>query len=82
MDKEEALKAITIVPAEILGVSDKMGSLEIGKIANLFVCDGDPMETKTQIKHVFIDGWQMPMTSRQIELYNEFLKREPGVSKN
>jgi hypothetical protein len=40
------------------------------------------METKTQIKHVFIDGWQMPMTSRQIELYNEFLKREPGVSKN
>ncbi len=82
MDKEDALRAITIVPAEILGVADKMGSLEVGKTANLFVCDGDPLETKTQIKHVFIDGWQMPMTSRQIELYNEFLKREPGVSKN
>ena len=82
MDAQLALRAITIVPAEILGVSDKLGSLEIGKVANLFVCDGDPFETKTQVKHVFIDGWQMPMTNRQIELYNEFLKREPGLSKN
>ncbi|MFM8738870.1 MAG: amidohydrolase family protein [Cytophagales bacterium] len=82
MDKDDALKAITIVPAEILGVADKLGSLEVGKVANLFVCDGDPFETKTQIQHVFIDGWQIPMTSRQIELYNEFLKREPGLSKN
>ncbi len=81
MDKMEALKAITIVPAEIFGVADKLGSIEVGKTANLFVCDGDPFETKTQIKNVFIDGWQMPMVSRQTQLYDEFLKREPGVSK-
>lgn len=82
MSKEDALKAITIVPAEILGVSDKMGSIEVGKTANLFVCDGDIFETKTQVSHVFIDGWMMPMQSRQTLLYEEFLKREPGLSKH
>lgn len=41
MNKEDALKAITIVPAEILGVSDKLGSIEVGKSATLFVCNGD-----------------------------------------
>jgi len=81
MDKTEALKAITITPAEIFGVSDKLGSLEVGKLANLFVTDGDPFETKTQVKQVFIEGWQIPLVSRQTQLYDEFLKREPGVSK-
>ncbi len=82
MGKEEALKAITIVPAEIFGVANQLGSLEKGKNATLFVCDGDPFETKTQVKYVFIDGWQMPMNTRQTDLYEEFLKREPGVKKN
>ncbi len=82
MGKEDALKAVTIVPAEIFGVASQMGSLEKGKNATLFICDGDPFETKTQVKHVFIDGWQMPMNTRQTDLYDEFLKREPGVRKN
>lgn len=81
MSREDALRAVTIVPAEILGVSAQLGSLEVGKNATLFICDGDPMETKTQVKEVFIDGWQMPMVSRQTELYDEFLKREPGANK-
>ncbi|MGC4020568.1 MAG: amidohydrolase family protein [Cyclobacteriaceae bacterium] len=81
MDKLEALKAITIVPAEIFGVADKLGSIEVGKSATLFVSTGDPFETKTQVKQVFIDGWQMPMVSRQTQLYDEFLKREPGLNK-
>jgi imidazolonepropionase-like amidohydrolase len=81
LGKEDALKAITIAPAEMFGVADKMGSLEKGKNATLFIADGDPFETKTLIKHVFIDGWQMPMNTRQTDLYEEFLKREPGVSK-
>lgn len=82
MSKEDALRAITIDPAEIFGVGDKLGSVEKGKNATLLVCDGDPLETKTQVKYVFIDGWMMPMVSRQTLLYEEFLKREPGVSKN
>lgn len=81
MGKEEALKAVTIVPAQIFGLGDKLGSLEVGKIANVVVTTGDILEPKTQIKHVFIDGWDVPMDSRQIELYNEFLKRSPGVQK-
>jgi imidazolonepropionase-like amidohydrolase len=82
LGKEEALKAVTIVPAEIFGVASRMGSIEKGKDATVFICDGDPFETKTQVKEVFINGWQMPMVSRQTELYEEFLKREPGLTKN
>lgn len=82
LGKEEALRSVTIVPAEIFGVADRLGSIEIGKDATLLVSDGDPFETKTNIRHVFINGWQVPMVSRQTELYDEFLKREPGISKN
>jgi imidazolonepropionase-like amidohydrolase len=81
MVKGEALKAVTIVPAEILGVEDHLGSIEVGKSATLFVSDGDPFETKTMIKHVFIDGYQVPMTNRHIRLYQEFLERSPGLEK-
>jgi imidazolonepropionase-like amidohydrolase len=81
MNKDDALKAITIIPAELFGVANKLGSIEVGKSATLFICNGDPFETKTQVSHVFIEGWSMPMVSRQTELYNEFLKREPGVKK-
>jgi imidazolonepropionase-like amidohydrolase len=81
MGKEEALKAVTIVPAEILGVADRLGSIEEGKNATLFIADGDPFETSTQIKHVFIDGYQIPMTNRHIRLYQEFLERSPGLER-
>ena len=81
MGRDEALKAVTINAAEIMGVGDSIGSIEVGKKANLFVADGDPFETKTEILSVFIDGYQVPMTSRQIELYEEFLNRKPGLIK-
>ncbi|MBT1704968.1 amidohydrolase family protein [Chryseosolibacter indicus] len=81
MGREEALRAVTIVPAEIFGVADRLGSIEQGKSATLFVCDGDPFETKTQVSNVFIDGWNIPMVSRQTLLYDEFLNREPGLTK-
>jgi imidazolonepropionase-like amidohydrolase len=81
LGKDEALRAVTIVPAELFGVADKLGSIEVGKNANLFVSDGDPFETKTNILHVFIGGWKIPMVSRQTELYGEFLTREPGLKK-
>lgn len=81
MGKEEALKAVTIVPAELFGVDDKLGSLEKGKSATLFVTNGDPFETKTQVKYVFISGWMIPLESRQTKLYDEFLDRSPGLKK-
>ena len=81
MGTEEALKAVTIVPAEIMGVADQVGSIEPGKRANLFVSDGDPFEPSTQLKHLFIDGWNVPLESRQTLLYDEFLQRTPGTNK-
>lgn len=81
MGKDEALRAITIIPAEIFGVADKYGSIEKGKVANLFVTTGDPFETKTDVKYVFIDGWNIPMVSRHTQLYDEYLERSPGVDK-
>lgn len=81
MDKAAALKAVTITPAEIFGVADKLGSIEVGKSATLFVSTGDPFETKTKIEHLFIDGWDVPIDSRHIQLYHEFLNRQPGLKK-
>jgi len=79
MGVEEALKAVTINAAEIFGVADKYGSLEKNKVANLFVSDGDPFETKTQIEKLFIRGWSIPLESRHTLFYDEFLERTPGV---
>jgi imidazolonepropionase-like amidohydrolase len=75
LPKEEALKAVTIYPAEIFGVADRIGSIEPGKIANLIVSDGDPLEIRTQIKHVFINGRDIPLTSRHTELYEKYKAR-------
>ncbi|HSF52879.1 MAG TPA: amidohydrolase family protein [Algoriphagus sp.] len=82
LGKEEALKAITINPAEIFGIADQYGSVEAGKRANLIVSTGDPLETKSQILHVFIDGYRIPMSNRHIRLYQEFLERSPGLKAN
>lgn len=76
MGTEEALKALTIYPAEVWGVDDRLGSIEEGKQANLFISDGDPLEPATQILQVFIKGFQIPMDSRHIQLYEEFLDRD------
>jgi imidazolonepropionase-like amidohydrolase len=81
MGKEEALKAVTINPAEIFGLGDQLGSIEEGKIANIIVTDGDPLETKTQLKYLFINGWNVPLESRHTLLYDEFLNRSPGLEK-
>jgi imidazolonepropionase-like amidohydrolase len=78
MGVEEALKSITINPAKIFGLEDQYGSITAGKVANLFVSTGDPFEMKTDITHLFINGWNVPIESRHTLLYNEFLHRSPG----
>ncbi|MBA4298896.1 MAG: amidohydrolase [Cyclobacterium sp.] len=82
LGKEDALRAITINPAEIFGIADQYGSVEAGKRANLIISTGDPLETKSQILHVFIDGYMIPMSNRHIRLYQEFLERSPGLKAN
>ena len=75
LPREEALKAVTIYPAEIFGVAEKVGSIEQGKIANIIVTDGDPLEIRTQIKHLLINGREIPLTSRHTELYEKYRAR-------
>ena len=75
LGKEDALKAVTLYPAQIFGVADQIGSIENGKIANLIVTDGDPLEVLTQIKYLFIQGRQIPLTSRHTELYEKYKAR-------
>ena len=69
---DEALKAITLNAAEIWGVADQLGSLDVGKTANVVVADGDPLDVKTDVKRIFIAGRQVPMTSRQTLLRDRY----------
>jgi len=73
--RDEALKALTINAAEILGVADRIGSLEPGKIANLFISKGDPLEVRTAITHVVIAGRDVPLDNKQLALYERYAKR-------
>jgi imidazolonepropionase-like amidohydrolase len=75
LDPEEALRAITINPARILGVESTLGSLEVGKTANLFVTTGDPLDVRTVVKHIFIRGEPIPWNDRHTELYERFKAR-------
>ncbi|MGA7078626.1 MAG: amidohydrolase family protein, partial [Terriglobales bacterium] len=71
---DEALKAITLNAAEIWGVADQLGSLDVGKTANVVVANGDPLDVKTDLKQVFIQGKAAPMTDRQTQLRDEYSK--------
>ena len=74
---EQALRAVTLTPAEILGVADRYGSLEAGKVANLVVWSGDPFEFSTGVEHVFIRGRDIPLRSRQTQLLERYKTLPP-----
>ncbi len=76
LPRDEALKAITLYPAQILGVERDLGSLEVGKIADLLITDGDPLEFRTEIKRIYINGVEAPLTSRHRQLYDEFRRKK------
>lgn len=75
LSPEAALRAITLSPAEILGVAERMGSIEVGKVANLVVATGDIMDHRTQVTHVFIDGEPQSLETRHTRLYDAFKSR-------
>jgi imidazolonepropionase-like amidohydrolase len=76
---DEALRAITLTPAEIFGLADRLGSLDVGKIGNVVVANGDPLDVKTDVKHVFVNGAEVPMTNKQIRLRDEYMKEQQGI---
>jgi len=75
MTRDEALKALTINAAEILGVSDRVGSIEPGKEANLFIAKGDPLEIRTEITRVFIEGSDVGLANKHYALYEKYINR-------
>src|SRR4030095_4144488 len=76
LPKEEALKSVTLYPAQILGIADDYGSIDVGKVANIVVTDGDLLEPRTNVKYLFITGRMIPLTSRHTELFEQFKDRK------
>ena len=75
MNRDEALKALTINAAEILGIANRVGSIEAGKDANLFIAKGDPLEIRTQVTHVVVAGREVGTDSRHEALYRKYIAR-------
>jgi hypothetical protein len=73
---DEALKAVTINPAQIWGSGNEIGSVEKGKWADLMVTTGDPLEIQTQVKYLFIKGKQVPLVNKQTRLYEKYMSRQ------
>lgn len=72
---DEALKAVTLYPAQILGLADQIGTLEQGKLANVIVTNGDPLELTTDVKYLFIRGQLTSLDNRHLRLYEKYSKR-------
>jgi imidazolonepropionase-like amidohydrolase len=75
LPREEALKAVTVYPAQIFGLADQLGTLETGKLANLMVTDGDPLELTTDVKYLFIKGRLTSTDNKQKRLYEKYANR-------
>ncbi len=73
---DEALKAVTINPAEIWGQSDKVGSIEKGKWADLVITNGDLLEIQTKVEHVYEKGKEVDLTNKQTRLADKYMSRQ------
>ncbi|WP_353206463.1 amidohydrolase family protein [Sphingorhabdus sp.] len=75
---DEAFAAISSVPADIMGVGDRFGSLKAGKAADVVIWDGDPLELSSAAARVFIDGVEQPLTNRQNRLRDRYARPTEG----
>jgi imidazolonepropionase-like amidohydrolase len=75
LSKADALKSVTLWPAQIFGVGERMGSIEVGKMANIVVTTGDMLEAKTDTKYLFIDGRNVPLDTKHTQLNAQFKDR-------
>ncbi|HEX6133285.1 MAG TPA: amidohydrolase family protein [Longimicrobiales bacterium] len=78
LPKDAALRALTIWPAEMFGAADRIGTIEPGKLANLFIATGDPLDIRSQVTEVFIKGRRVPMDDRHTRLYQKYNGRPAG----
>lgn len=82
LSPEEGLKAVTLYPAQILGLSDQLGTLQVGKLANVIVTNGDPLELTTDVKYLFIRGQLTSTDNRHKRLYEKYLNRPKQAAPN
>lgn len=75
LDPQDALRAVTLWPAQIFGVGERFGSIEVGKAANLVVTTGDILEARTDTRYLFIDGRPVGLSTRHSDLYDFFKDR-------
>jgi len=83
LPRDEALKSVTLYPAQILGVAQSLGSIEVGKRGDLVVTNGDLLDMATTVEKVFIDGEAISMSTRQTRLFEKYdhRPRNPEASK-
>ena len=75
LPREEALKSVTLYPAQIFGLADQFGTIEPGKAANLIVTTGDPLELQTDVRYLFIKGQLTSTDNKHRQLYEEYRQR-------
>ena len=75
LDPDEAIRMITLYPAQILGIDDRVGSLDIGKDGTLIVTDGNPLDIRTKVLRAFVQGREIELSSRHTELDGKYGQR-------
>ena len=75
---DEALKAVTLYPAQIFNLADQVGTLEIGRAANIIVTTGDPLELTTDVRYLFINGQLTSTDNKQKSLFEKYSNRPKG----
>lgn len=75
LSPEDGLKAVTLYPAQMLGLSDQLGTLQVGKVANVIVTNGDPLELTTDVKYLFVRGQLTSTDNRHKRLYEKYANR-------
>jgi imidazolonepropionase-like amidohydrolase len=80
LSRDEAVKAITLYPAQILGVADRLGALAPGLLASFIVTDGDPLETATKVERIFIQGREVDTGNRQRRLEQKYQQKAAATA--
>ena len=75
LSHDDGLKAITLYPAQIMGLDKDLGTLEVGKIANIMITNGDPLELRTEVKFLYINGRPTSTDNKHKSLYEKYSKR-------
>jgi imidazolonepropionase-like amidohydrolase len=78
---DEGLKAITLYPAQIMGVDDRLGTIEPGKDASLFACTGDIMDLRANVTHLWMAGHEVSLENRHTRLFDKYRNRPKPAAK-